>query len=34
MNCGGLFDPTSKEQKIKEIEEEIASPNFWNREKL
>ena len=32
MNCGGLFDPTSKEQKIKEIEEEIASPNFWNRE--
>lgn len=30
MNYGGLFDPEAKTQKIKKLEEEISSPNFWN----
>ena len=33
MNYGGRFDPESKKQTIKKLEQEIAEPNFWNDKK-
>ena len=34
MNYGGLFDPKNKEIKIKELEEKMSSPNFWDDKRL
>ncbi len=31
MNYGGHFDPEKKKETIEKLEEEIASPDFWNR---
>ena len=33
MNYGGHFDPENKQKHIKELEEEITTPNFWNDKK-
>ena len=30
MNYGGHFDPVNKENKIKELEVQMAQPNFWD----
>ena len=30
MIYGGLFDPSSKEEKIKELEQKMNEPDFWN----
>ena len=30
MNFGGHFDPEVKEEKIKELENKMNEPNFWN----
>ena len=27
--CGGIFDPATKEERLRRIEEEMASPSFW-----
>ena len=32
MNYGGLFDISSIEKKIEELEREVNDVNFWNRE--
>ena len=30
MSYGGLFDPIKKQEEIKELEEQMNEPNFWN----
>jgi len=30
-NCGGIFDVPGKEERVAELEAEIAQPDFWNR---
>lgn len=33
MNYGGLFDPEKKKIKIKKLEDEMSSPDFWSDKK-
>lgn len=33
MNYGGHFDPKTKKENIKKLEEEMSSPDFWNDSK-
>lgn len=30
-NCGGIFDVPAKQERVAELEAEIADPDFWNR---
>ncbi len=30
--CGGIFDLASKEAKVRELEEQMALPNFWDNQ--
>lgn len=30
MNCGGFFDPSSKQIRINELEKLVLEPNFWS----
>ena len=33
MNYGGLFDSEEKEKRLKELDDEMKHPNFWNDKK-
>ncbi len=33
MSYGGLFDPESKNKQIKELEQQINQPNFWDNQR-
>lgn len=33
MNYGGYFEPSIKEKRIKELEDMMSSPNFWDNQK-
>lgn len=33
MNYGGYFEPEKKQQRIKELEDIMSEPNFWNDKK-
>ena len=31
-NCGGIFDGARLDERLAEIEQQIAEPTFWNRQ--
>ena len=33
-NYGGLFEPDKKKIRIKELEEKMNEPNFWNDKRV